>query len=156
VTVLILGKGNSGKSRVCTYLVNNLIKEKFKIAVLDGDIGQSDMGPSGTVAFALASKAVTDCTNKLANAYFVGFTSPLRAAARTIEGLVLMKAEILQKTIDFLVVNTDGWVAGDVAVAIKTSIIKELRPEIVVGLQIKDELEAIIAKLETKLILIEP
>ena len=32
------------------------------------------------------------------------------AIAKTIEGLAAMKAEILQKSVDFVVVNTDGWV----------------------------------------------
>ncbi len=56
LTVLILGKIDSGKSSYCTYLVNKLVDGKCRVAVLDGDIGQSDIGSSGTVAYAIISK----------------------------------------------------------------------------------------------------
>jgi polynucleotide 5'-hydroxyl-kinase GRC3/NOL9 len=45
--VLVLGMADCGKSSFCTHLLNSLIDGKSKVAVLDGDIGQSDIGPSG-------------------------------------------------------------------------------------------------------------
>ncbi len=59
VIILILGKIDSGKSSFCTYLVNKLVSGKCRVAVLDGDLGQSDIGPSGTVGYGLTSKPVT-------------------------------------------------------------------------------------------------
>ena len=57
------------------------------VAVLDGDLGQSDIGSSGTVSYAIASKPVTELYDlKLENAYFVGVTSPIMAIVKTIEG----------------------------------------------------------------------
>jgi polynucleotide 5'-hydroxyl-kinase GRC3/NOL9 len=157
VTILVVGKTDSGKSSFCTYLVNKLVDEKSKVAVLDGDIGQSDIGPSGTVAFALTSKSVTELSElKFENAFFVGSTSPIRAIAKTIEGLALMKDEILKKLVDYVVVNTNGWVAGDIAVRIKTSVINELKPDVIVGVQIADDLGALIADLESQMTLIDP
>ncbi|HYA78479.1 MAG TPA: Clp1/GlmU family protein, partial [Verrucomicrobiae bacterium] len=37
--VLLLGKIDSGKSSYCTYLVNKLVNEKCRVALLDGDLG---------------------------------------------------------------------------------------------------------------------
>ena len=86
------------KAVICTYLVNKLVEEKCRVAVLDGDLGQSDIGPSGTVGYAVASKPMTELYDlKLQNAFFVGVTSPIMAIAKTIEGLTAMKAEILQR-----------------------------------------------------------
>ena len=157
VTVLILGKIDSGKSSYCHYLVNKLVDGKCKVAVLDGDIGQSDIGPSGTVAYAIASKQTTELYNlTLQNAFFVGITSPLTALSKTIEALATMKQEILSKKVDFILVNTDGWVTGDIALRYKTALVKEIKPDIIVGLQVGNELEPLITNLDTSVILVDP
>jgi polynucleotide 5'-hydroxyl-kinase GRC3/NOL9 len=158
MVILILGKIDSGKSSYCTYLVNKIVNVKSRVAVLDGDLGQSDIGPSGTVGFALTSKPLTELYDlKLENAFFVGVTSPIKAISKTIEGLAAMKAQILERPVDFIVVNTDGWVAGDIAVRYKIALIKELKPDLIVGLPQSDELEMLIANIEeTQIILVEP
>ena len=69
--VLLLGKIDSGKSSYCTYLVNKLVDGKCRVALLDGDLGQSDIGPSGTVGYAIISKPITELYNlKLAERFF--------------------------------------------------------------------------------------
>ncbi len=158
VVILILGKIDSGKSSYCTYLVNKLVNGKCKVAVLDGDLGQSDIGPSGTVGYALTSKPVTELYNlKLENAFFVGVTSPIMAIRNVIEGLTSIEAQILERPIDYIIVNTDGWVAGDIAVRYKTELIKEMKPDIIVGLPQKNELEPLTTSIErTPIFLVEP
>ena len=156
--ILILGKNDSGKSSYCTYLINKLVNGKCRVAVLDGDLGQSDIGPSGTVGYALASKPLTELYDlKLEDAFFVGVTSSIKAIARTIEGLTEMKAQILERPIDFLVVNTDGLVTGDIAVKYKIALIKELIPDLIVGLPQADELEMLVSNIEEMpVILVDP
>lgn len=155
--VMILGTADSGKSSLCTYLLNKIVNEKCKVAVLDGDVGQSDIGPSATVGYALTSKPATELYDlKLKNAFFVGVTSPLKAIVKTIEGLTAMKAEILQQKIDFILINTDGWVSDDIAVKYKTALISALKPDVLVGVQIRDELAPLISNLETPVIVVEP
>jgi polynucleotide 5'-hydroxyl-kinase GRC3/NOL9 len=149
VIALVLGKIDSGKSSFCTYLVNKLVNEKCRVAVLDGDLGQSDIGPSGTIAYAFASQPVTELYDlKLENAYFVGVTSPILEIAKTIEGFAAMKTEILEKPIDYLVVNTDGLVADEVAIKYKTLLVNDLKPDATVGVQVEDELAPLIANIE--------
>ena len=156
VTVLVLGKIDSGKSSYCTYLVNKLVDGKCKVAVLDGDLGQSDIGSSGTVGYAVTFKPVTELYDlKLENAFFVGVTSPIIAIDRTIEGLAALKTEILQNPVDFLVINTDGWVAGDIAVRYKTALVKALKPDVIVGVQLANELDELIANIEQTVLTVE-
>jgi polynucleotide 5'-hydroxyl-kinase GRC3/NOL9 len=120
VVVVVLGGADCGKSSLCTYLLNYLIDGKCKVAVLDGDVGQSDIGPSATVGYALVSKRVAELYDlKLKNAFFIGVTSPISAMSKTIEGLAVMEAEILQGPVDYVIVNTDGFVTGDIAVDTK-------------------------------------
>ena len=86
----------------------------------------------------------------------MGVTSPIAAMAKVIEGLKAMKEEILQQQVDFVLVNTDGWVSGDVAVKYKTDLIGALKPDVIVGIQMQNELAPLIASLETPVIVVEP
>jgi polynucleotide 5'-hydroxyl-kinase GRC3/NOL9 len=149
VIVMVLGKIDSGKTSFCTYLINRLISEKQKVAILDGDLGQSDIGPPCTVAYAFAAKPVTDLYwLRAENAFFVGVTSPSEAVNKTITGIALMKAEILGKAADFVVVNTDGWVEGEEAVKYKSRLAEELNPDVIFCIQQKDELAPLLVALE--------
>jgi polynucleotide 5'-hydroxyl-kinase GRC3/NOL9 len=141
VVAMVLGGIDSGKSSFCTYLTNKLVGDKKRAAILDGDLGQSDIGPPCTVGYAFATKPVTDLFElKEENAYFVGVTSPSEAVAETIKGTALMKAEILSKNPDYVVANTDGWVEGEAAVRYKALLAEELGPVVIFYLQQENEL----------------
>jgi polynucleotide 5'-hydroxyl-kinase GRC3/NOL9 len=146
---MVLGKVDSGKTSFCTYLINMLISEKQKVAILDGDLGQTDIGPPCTIAYAFVTKPVTDLFRLRAeNAFFAGVTSPSEAINKTIQGVALMKAEVLGKAAGFVVVNTDGWVEGEEAVKYKSRLVKELNPDVVFCIQQKNELAPLLAALE--------
>ena len=141
VTAMVLGTVDSGKTSFCTYLINRLLREKKKVAILDGDLGQSDIGPPSTVAYTFVTKPLTDLFNLEAkNAFFVGVTSPNGAIDKVIKGLTLLKKEISSKNPDFIVINTDGWVEGEEAANYKVQLVKELNPDIIFCIQQKDEL----------------
>jgi polynucleotide 5'-hydroxyl-kinase GRC3/NOL9 len=149
VTAIVLGTVDSGKTSFCTYLLNKLLREKKKIAILDGDLGQSDIGPPCAVAYNFVTKPITDLFNLEAkNAFFVGVTSPSIAISKVIEGLTSLKREILGNNPDFIVINTDGWVEGEEAVNYKIQLIEELKPDIIFCIQQKDELTPFFNALE--------
>jgi polynucleotide 5'-hydroxyl-kinase GRC3/NOL9 len=148
VTAIVLGGVDSGKTSFCTYLANNMLHKKRKVAVLDGDMGQSDVGPPSTVSYTLVSKPITDLFNLYAkNAFFVGETSPSRATNKVIGGLAVLKKEILALNPEFVIVNTDGWIEGECAVNYKAQIVKELSPDIVFFIQQKEELAPLVSVL---------
>ncbi len=151
VIIMIVGKADSGKSSFSTYLTNKLVNEKFKVAILDGDLGQSDIGPPCTVAYAVTSKPITALYElKMHNAYFVGVTSPVQAMARTLEGFVTLEKEILEKAeVDYLLINTDGWVDGEAAVGYKLQLINHLKPDVVIGIQSQEELKPLLSSIIT-------
>lgn len=149
VTAMVLGTVDSGKTSFSTYLINRLLREKKKIAVLDGDLGQSDVGPPGTVAYTLVTKPVTDLFNLQAkDAFFVGVTSPSAAINKVIDGLCSLKKEILTHDPDFIVVNTDGWIEQEDATYYKIKLVEELNPDIIFCIQQKDELMTVLNALE--------
>ena len=143
---MVVGKTDSGKTSYCTYMINKLAGAKRRVAILDGDLGQSDIGPPCTVAYAFVAKPLTELYElKAENAFFVGATSPSAAMDKTVEGMVLMKAEILGMAADFVVVNTDGWVEGEDAVKYKLQLADMLEPDVVVSIQQENELKPLLA-----------
>jgi polynucleotide 5'-hydroxyl-kinase GRC3/NOL9 len=149
VVVLVLGGVDAGKTSFCTYVINRLVSEKFKVAILDEDLGQSDIGPPGTVAYTYVVKPVTDLFNlKPENLVFVGTTSPSGAADKTVEATASLKTDIMGKgNADFLVVNTDGWALGEEAVQFKSRLAAALEPDIVFCLQNQDTIPSLCATL---------
>jgi polynucleotide 5'-hydroxyl-kinase GRC3/NOL9 len=148
VIVTVLGAIDSGKTSFCTYLVNRILSENMTVAILDGDLGQSDIGPPCTVAYTFVTKPITDLFNlKARNAFFVGVTSPSTAINKTIEGLTSLKNEILSHAPDLIVVNTDGWVEGEDAIRYKGKLVEELKPDMVFCIQQKDELVQLLSAL---------
>jgi polynucleotide 5'-hydroxyl-kinase GRC3/NOL9 len=149
VTAVVLGTIDSGKTSFCTYLINRALQEKKKCAILDGDLGQSDIGPPCTLAYAFVTKPITDLFNLRAkNGFFVGVTSPNKAVDKVIDGLTSLKKEILGGNPDFIVVDTDGWVEGEDAMNYKVQLIEKLNPDVIFDIQQKDELSHLLGALE--------
>lgn len=148
-TALVIGTVDSGKTSFCTFLINKLLAEGEKVAILDGDLGQSDVGPPSTLSYALVTKPVTDLFNLRArDVFFVGSTSPSRVISKMIEGLVSLKQEILSSNPDFIIVNTDGWVEGEDAVNYKFQLVEKFNPNITFFLSQENELESLLNILE--------
>ncbi|MEM2393801.1 MAG: Clp1/GlmU family protein [Candidatus Bathyarchaeia archaeon] len=148
VTALVFGASDSGKTSFCTYLTNKLLGEKRKVAILDADLGQSDIGPPCTIAYTFVSKPVTDLFNlEVENAYFVGVTSPSKAVDRVLQGLMLLKREIFNANPDFIVVNTDGWVEDEDAIQYKVQLAERIGPDIIFCIQ-NDKLNPLLAALK--------
>lgn len=151
VTVMVLGAVDSGKTSFCTYFTNKLLNEKQKVAILDGDLGQSDIGPPCTIAYAFVARPVTDLFNLEAkNAFFVGVTSPSKAIDKVIEGLASLKKEILSDNPNFVIINTDGWVEWEDAVDYKFQLVEQLNPDIIFCIQQKNELASLSDALEKR------
>jgi polynucleotide 5'-hydroxyl-kinase GRC3/NOL9 len=129
-------------------LTNKALHEKRKVAILDGDLGQSDIGPPCTVAYTFVTKPLTDLFNlKAENAFFIGATSPSRTVDKVIEGLTVLKKEILGCDPDVVVINTDGWVEGTEAAEYKIQLVEKLGPDIVFCIKQKDELAPLLSNL---------
>jgi polynucleotide 5'-hydroxyl-kinase GRC3/NOL9 len=145
VTVIVMGGVDSGKTSFCTYLVNAAVKEKLRTAIIDSDLGQSDVGPPSTVGYNFVTEPVKDLFEIDAkDAVFVGSTSPSGAISKIINGLDYLKTRVMEADVDFLVINTDGWVEGDEASAYKVRLAETVGFSAVVGIQQKNELNPIL------------
>jgi len=145
MTVMVLGAVDSGKTSFCTYLVNKALEKGRSVGIVDGDLGQSDVGPPGTVGFSHVTGSVRDLFEMEAeDACFVGVTSPSRAVAKLLNGVAALKDRALGTGVNFLVINTDGWINGEEAAQYKVQMVERLSPDAVVGIQQEMELEPIL------------
>jgi len=148
VIVMIVGAVDVGKTSFCAYLANRALKEKRRVAVVDADLGQSDLGPPSTISFSRIAKPIRDPFEIGAeNICFVGVTSPSSALSEVIDGIATMTERVLRLGTDLLIVNTDGWVEGEDAVRYKLALAKRIKPHMVIGIQEQNELTFLLGAL---------
>lgn len=134
--VLVLGGVDCGKTSFCTYLINSALNSRQEVALIDGDLGQSDIGPPGTVSLSLVRQPFIDPFRLGPESLvFMGATSPSGMVNAVIDALETLKEEASESGADLVVVNTDGWVEGDGAVSYKVRLVEAIASDAVVAIQ---------------------
>ncbi|MFQ5941089.1 MAG: Clp1/GlmU family protein [Nitrososphaerales archaeon] len=129
--IMIVGATDTGKTTLATYLSNIAHASSLKVGVVDGDVGQGDLGPPGCIGAAFLRKEILDLRDIEANYYaYIGSISPMG-----IENLVIdhMK-QILDKVAagsEICVINTDGYV-DERGIDYKIALAKKIRPDLIV------------------------
>lgn len=150
-TVMVLGNIDSGKTSFCTYLINTSLKSQGKPAIVDTDLGQSDIGPPTSIGFSIISEPVADLFSaKPATIIIMGRTSSKGITQRVVSSLTSIMKQISERAVDLTVINTDGWIEGDEARTYKTELIRKISPNLVIGIQRNAELEHILHSVEEK------
>ncbi len=130
----IVGEVDSGKSSLCAFLANSCVQNGLKVGVIDGDVGQADIGPPTTVSSARISEPVWSLQQlRQENAFFVGDTSPSSVPDKLIRSLVNMKEDLADST-EIVIINTDGWIGDSAAIRFKDELLHETRPDLVIGI----------------------
>ncbi len=157
VAVMVIGGVDSGKTSFCAYLSNKALKMKRTVALIDSDLGQSDLAPPSTISSRRLSKPVIDPFELSAeNIIFIGITSPSSEASKVVEGIEKLRAKIQQQKIDIVIINTDGWIEGEDAVKYKLALAKRVKPDLIIGIQEKNELTFLLGALaETRRLSVE-
>ena len=139
-TVVVLGDVDSGKSTLSTFLANQLSRQGESVSVIDGDVGQADIGPPTTISVARLRKPVFDFQElHPETSLFIGDTSPSIVSEKVLSGLVRLR-EIAMKDSDLVIVNTDGWVSGEEAFRYKKRLLESIQPNLVIGIDFGGEL----------------
>jgi polynucleotide 5'-hydroxyl-kinase GRC3/NOL9 len=129
--LLIIGSTDTGKSTLCTFLVNHILKFKQNVALLDADIGQSDLGPPGTLGLSVINKPYIESDNlNIDSMIFIGKTSPTSVTEKVINGISKLENSVQKGTP--IVINTDGWILDTEAIAYKLRMIRQLDPNITI------------------------
>jgi polynucleotide 5'-hydroxyl-kinase GRC3/NOL9 len=144
---IVIGASDAGKTTLVGRLARRLASDE-PTAVVDADVGQSEIGPPGTVGLAHVRDpgAPIDAAPVLALA-FVGVTSPAQDVSGTVAATARLVARARQEGFARVLVDTSGLVAGGLGRALKRAKIAALDPDLVLCVQRADECEHILASL---------
>jgi polynucleotide 5'-hydroxyl-kinase GRC3/NOL9 len=138
--ILVVGGGDAGKSSYCRFLVTELLAVGHRVAIVDADIGQKDVGPPATVTLGYAAGTAEHWSASPAAFYFVGSTSPV---GRMLPLVVGTSRLVSAADAPFVVVDTTGYVEGAGRV-LKAYKIEAVRPDLVIAIERRGELETIL------------
>ena len=142
--VVVLGDVDSGKSTLCTYLANSCLRKEASVRIIDGDIGQADIGPPTTISASTVNKYVFGLYDlKPERTYFIGDTSPSSVQDKHVQSIDRLKRELPARD-GVTIVNTDGWVREEKAIEHKLRLLSLIHPDLVLGLCTDHELDRIL------------
>ena len=147
--VVLLGASDSGKTTLGHILAERWRAAGRTVGLVDGDIGQSSIGPPTTIGLALLSPITFPSpVPRPPSLYFVGSTSPPGHFLPHILGTqALVRAAIVQGA-EIVLVDTTGLILGATAASLKWHKLQAIRPRHLLGLQRDRELEPILALVE--------
>lgn len=133
--ILLLGKVDTGKTTFTLLLADRLISEGKKVAIVDADPGQSDIGPPGTLGLGFPENRIDKLSDispiKLA---FVGSTSPGGPFLwPTIWGLLDL-VDFARKNRDVVVIDSSGLITGRDGYILAKSKVLAIRPDLTIFL----------------------
>jgi polynucleotide 5'-hydroxyl-kinase GRC3/NOL9 len=144
-TVMMLGAVDVGKTTTATRIAGEAVRAGLRTAVVDADIGQSDLGPPAAVGLGFVRAPVRHIADvPPAGLWFAGDTSAPHVYRYLVEGTLALTARAGRQGAQIVVVDTTGWVEGAGAAA-KLRKIRRLRPRHLVAIQRDREVEAILA-----------
>jgi polynucleotide 5'-hydroxyl-kinase GRC3/NOL9 len=149
VTVIV-GAGDTGKTSLAARLAGALASRGTPVAVVDADVGQSEVGPPTTLGLGRVTGPIARLRDaELVALEFVGDTSPVRAIAQTADGTGRLVRRALAAGSPHVIVDTGGLVAGALGLALKRAKIRAVDPDLVIVVQHRDESEPLARALST-------
>lgn len=140
---ICIGGVDTGKSTFVRWLANELFKAGKKPAIVDCDMGQSDIGPPTTVGMALIRKTFSEYRDLTADSiYYTGGIQPTGRLVPSLTGVVRMTEKARSLGASHILINTTGWIEGHGAFY-KQSKIDVLLPSVIGAMEHKRELRHI-------------
>lgn len=142
--IMLLGGSDAGKTTLVEAL-SDIVSRRGRAGILDLDMGQSHIGPPTTLAWGLLEGGFKSWERiKAEEIYFTGALSPPGNMLPSIAGARLLMDNALSRC-QKLIIDTTGLITGPLGRLYKQYKIDLLRPDVILAVQNKDELEHIIA-----------
>jgi polynucleotide 5'-hydroxyl-kinase GRC3/NOL9 len=138
--ILVLGGGDVGKSSYCRFLITELLAAGNRVALVDANVGQKDVGPPATVTLGYAAGTAEQWNIAPQEFYFVGSTSPVGRMLPLVVGTARL---VSTADAPFVLVDTTGYVEGAGRV-LKSYKIEAVRPDLIVAIEKRGNLEPIL------------
>jgi polynucleotide 5'-hydroxyl-kinase GRC3/NOL9 len=143
--VLVLGESDTGKTSLVTYLASALHRAGRSVAVVDADVGQSEIGPPTTVGLGVPRGPLERLADaEVRGLAFVGATSPAAHLRMTVAATGRMAERARRLGVEHVLVDTSGLVQGVIGRLLKRDKIDRVAPDVVVCLQRDGECEHIL------------
>ncbi len=138
--VLVLGAVDRGKSTYCHYLSQRCLEAGRRVALIDTDVGQKDLGPPASLTLGYPEREQPLAALRPAAWYFIGATTPARHLLPMAVGLrqLLDVARAL-----CVIINTTGFVHGPGRI-LKGFKIETVQPDVIIALERGQELRALL------------
>ncbi|HDI02409.1 MAG TPA: hypothetical protein ENF93_02055 [Ignisphaera sp.] len=136
-SVVIIGPVDSGKTSFSLLISNISLDRGMKPALIDADIGQGDLAPPGFIAMKIMDRKVLWLREIRGEVLrLIGAITPTVAFAAI--RLLAAISELVSKARMYgakpIIINTDGWTSGILALEFKLNMIKTVKPSHVVVL----------------------
>ena len=146
--VFVVGGVDSGKTTFTIRLANAGIQAGHAVAIVDADLGQSTIGPPGTVGLKIA-RTLEDLSEPLAPdaMSFVGSMSPRGHVLPLVTGSAKLVMRAIELGARLIIVDTSGLIDGVAGQMLKLTKAELCRPHRAVALAHGGELEPIVGVL---------
>ncbi len=148
---LLLGATDVGKTTFARLLLNRVTQSGRRVALVDADLGQSEVGPPTCVGLAFAEQPVLALSDLAPHALaFVGSISPPGHLLEYVAGIRRLADLGSAGQPALLLADTSGYLHGSAALRLYQALFDLLAPNHVVGLQRHSELEPILAPMRRR------
>jgi polynucleotide 5'-hydroxyl-kinase GRC3/NOL9 len=145
---LVIGANDTGKSTLVGRLAGALAVRGHAVAVVDADLGQSDVGPPTTVGLGRVRGPLARLADaELLDLEFLGVTSPAACPAATADATARQVARARAAGFERVLVDTSGLVEGALGRALKRLKLERVAPDALLVLQRTAECEPILSAL---------
>ncbi|MBS7655518.1 hypothetical protein KEJ50_03350 [Candidatus Bathyarchaeota archaeon] len=153
--IMVIGGVDSGKNAFCTLVINKFLKAKGKVAIIDVDVGQTEVGPPTTIGLGLIEEPIA-CLSNISTKllYFAGHITPSRVKNKIVLGLKKMLQHPFSSSYP-TIINTDGWILGEEAKIYKIDLINAVSPSLIVGLGSEDVLKPILEEASKPFVILD-
>ncbi len=133
-TILLLGGTDTGKTTFAAAIASRLAETHERIAVVDADIGQSEIGPPGTVGTAWARYDAAKLSDlKPAATFFVGAFSGSTLTLELATATHRAVSHARTRNADRIIVDTSGYVSGPTARQLKCAKASLIQPDLILA-----------------------
>ena len=147
--IVVIGPSDAGKTTLVTTLAGELASGGARVAVVDADVGQSEIGPPTTVGLGRVTGRLGQLSEAaLLGLYFVGVSSPARDITGVVEGTRRMTDRARTDGFERVLVDTSGLVAGWPGRLLKQRKVDAIDPDLLLVLEREDECEPVVRHYE--------
>lgn len=133
--VMVIGGIECGKTTLSTILGNIAYSKGLKVAIIDGDVGQSDIGPPTFISMGFLKKNILELREvEVEDLVFIGDTTPYMYTTQISYGIRRLVESALSKGANLVIIDTDGWFKGVAALNYKVQMLEIVQPHIVLVL----------------------